>query len=80
MSDPRYRLAPGQSRVSTASAFGRIGFLLAAALLTIPRAPAVAAAPVRVAPIEVTVPHRVACLVADRKPIRCDSSNSVRSG
>ena len=76
----RHRLAPGQSRVSTASAFGRIGLLLAAAILTMHRAPAVAAAPdvpARAVPIEAAVPQRLACLIVDRKPTRCESSNSV---
>lgn len=87
MTVSRDRLAPGQSRVSTASAFGRIGFLLAAAVLTIPRAPGVASeAPARVAPVEIVTtpsPHRLACLVIDPKSARCESrnaDNSARSG
>lgn len=80
MSDSRDRLAPGQSRVSTVSAFGRIGFLLAAAVLTIPRAPVVVATldpPALADPLQAMVaPQRLACLVADHTSARCESGNS----
>lgn len=76
MSVSRYRLAPGQSRVSTASAFGRIGLLLVAAVLTIPASPA----PPAVAKPAIEAPHRLACLVFDQEAGRCQSDSSARAG
>lgn len=70
MSVSRHRLAPGQSRVSTASAFGRIGLLMVAAVLTIPANPA----PRAVTKPAVEAPHRLACLVFDYEAGRCQSS------
>ncbi len=57
MSVSRDRLAPGQSRVSTASAFGRIGFLAVAALLSIPAHPVSAETK---PPATIEAPHRLA--------------------
>lgn len=79
MPGSRVRLAPGQSRVSTASAFGRIGFLLAAAVLTIPKEPPKLVtwnAPHTVPAGTVVVPGnaRVACLVVSAKSGRCATS------
>jgi len=80
MSVSRDRLAPGQSRVSTASAFGRIGFLAAAAVLSIPAHPVTAETKPRPA---IEAPHRLACLVFDHKSGHCQSNPAsavARSG
>lgn len=76
MSVSRHRLAPGQSRVSTASAFGRIGLLLAAAVLTIPANPAPRAAEKPA----IEAPQWLACLVFDQKAGRCQGDRSVEAG
>jgi len=57
MSVSRDRLAPGQSRVSTASALGRIGLLSVAALLSIPAHPVTADTK---PPPTIEAPHRLA--------------------
>lgn len=73
MSVSRDRLAPGQSRVSTASAFGRIGLLLAAAVLTIPAHPAPAEASAR-ATLE--APHLLSCLAFEPEVERCGEGSA----
>ncbi|OEO29637.1 hypothetical protein VW23_024755 [Devosia insulae DS-56] len=68
MSVSRDRLAPGQSRVSTVSAFGRIGLLTAAVVLSLPAAPHVAQAPAQACTADHTAAHcpSIAASIAPR--------------
>ena len=77
MSVSRDRLAPGQSRVSTASAFGRIGLLLAAAVLTIPAHPVPAEAGTRAA---IEAPPLLSCLAFEPQVERCGDGSGRAPG
>lgn len=74
MSVSRDRLAPGQSRVSTASAFGRIGWLAVAAVLTVPANPETTDGNTRPS---FEAAHQLACLGLDQQAGRCQSGPAI---